>query len=151
MVTNLICLTLYNNLNILDWYIYIYILARVVAYVLKFTNYFEYKTDLKRKKYPKITQVFNKRRYGKKSFTKAPTNSLAQIFYKTLTKVQCCLWDIAHMRLGPLINYAFSISGNTRLKPYSSPANCDILVNESPVYFWGWRSKPGQANADIGW
>ena len=51
-------------------YIYIYILARVVAYVLKFTNNFEYKTDLKRKKYPKITQVYNKRRYGKKKFYK---------------------------------------------------------------------------------
>ena len=38
------------------------------------------------------------------------------------------------VRLEHLGNYVFFIFDNTRQKPYSTPANPDILVNESPVY-----------------
>ena len=45
-------------------------------------------------------------------------------------------------RLEHLGNYAAFIFNNTQQKPYSSPENPDILVNESTVYYFGRKSHP---------
>ena len=49
-------------------------------------------------------------------------------------------------RLEHLGNYEAFIFNNTRQKPYSSPENPDILVNELTVYYLGRRSHLGHVS-----
>ena len=55
------------------------------------------------------------------------------IKYKTGREVKKYLQHNMSMQLEHLGSYVFLIFYNTRQKPYSSSANPDILVNESPV------------------
>ena len=59
---------------------------------------------------------------------------LVHIKYKTGREVKNYIRHSMSVQLEHLGNYAFIFFDNTRQKPYSSPANPDILVNESPIY-----------------
>ena len=59
---------------------------------------------------------------------------MVHIKHKTGQEVKNYLQLSMSLQLEHLENCAFIIFDNNRQKPYSSPENRDIPVNESPIY-----------------
>ena len=78
--------------------------------------------------------IYKKVKSCPKKDNKVSIYLLLHIKYKNVREVKNYLQRSMSVRLEHLGNYVVFIFDNTRQKPYSSPANPDILVNESPVY-----------------